>query len=258
MIRVLFIFITVRMLNALLECSGSWLCGLLAIRYFRSLLDIGETLGMVSNRKGEEIPTLNAVDKCPHCGVASPYLPLQWQGHTKGSKDSHVRLWGVFLCNSCGGLIAAASNNPDYLDFVLNYPNLIFPTPKRANEDIPEVARRYLQQAMDTIHAPDAAAVMAGSAVDAMLKDKGFVEGSLYSRIDSALSEGLLTQDMANWAHEVRLGSNRPRHADGDNPHVTSTEAEQSVDFAEALGNFLFVLTARIQRGIVAAQASAS
>lgn len=39
-------------------------------------------------------------------------------------------------------------------------------------------------------------------------------------------------------------------------PHVTAEEAKQSVEFAEALANFLFVLTARIQRGIQAATAN--
>jgi hypothetical protein len=51
---------------------------------------------------------------------------------------------------------------------------------------------------------------------------------------------------MGEWAHEVRLGSNRPRHADENSPHVSDEEAKQSVEFAEALANFLFVLTARI------------
>ena len=94
---------------------------------------------------------------------------------------------------------------------------------------------------------------MAGSAVDAMLKERGYIEGSLYSRIDQALNDHVLTQGMADWAHSVRLGSNRPRHADADRPHLTPEEAEQSVEFAEALGDFLFVLTAQITRGIEAA-----
>jgi len=58
---------------------------------------------------------------------------------------------------------------------------------------------------------------------------------------------------MADWAHNVRLGSNRPRRADKDKPHVSPNEAKQSVEFAEALGNFLFVLTARVNRGLKAA-----
>ncbi|MGV1821318.1 DUF4145 domain-containing protein [Agrobacterium sp. CG160-95] len=130
----------------------------------------------------------------------------------------------------------------------------VFPAPKTAHEDIPDVARNFLQQAFNVLHAPDAAAVMAGSAVDAMLKSKEYVEGSLYTRIDQALTDGVLTQGMADWAHSVRLGSNRPRHADENSPHVSYEEAKQSVEFAEALGNFLFVLTARIERGIAAAQ----
>ncbi|WP_245452097.1 DUF4145 domain-containing protein [Mesorhizobium waimense] len=129
-----------------------------------------------------------------------------------------------------------------------------YPDAKTAHEDIPEPARTFLQQAFDTLHAPDAAAVMAGSAVDGMLKKYGLTEGSLYARIDEALKQSLLTEGMATWAHSVRLGSNRPRHADEVRPHVSPDEAKQSVEFAEALGNFLFVLTARIDRGIKAAE----
>ena len=92
--------------------------------------------------------------------------------------------------------------------------------------------------------------MVAGSAVDAMLKHLGYESGSVYARIDQAKSDGLLTSGMAEWAHSVRLGANRPRHADKDAPHVSPAEARQSVDFAEALGNFLFVLTARVNRGI--------
>ena len=97
---------------------------------------------------------------------------------------------------------------------------------------------------------------MAGSAVDAMLKAKGYIDGSLYKRIDMALTDAVLTQGMADWAHSVRLGSNRPRHADADKPHVLPDEARQSVEFAEALGNFLFVLTAKVERGIEAAKSA--
>ena len=63
-----------------------------------------------------------------------------------------------------------------------------------------------------------------------------------------------ITKAMGDWAHEVRLGSNRPRHADHEMPHVSPAEAKQSVRFAEALGYFLFVLTAQIKRGTEAAK----
>lgn len=169
-------------------------------------------------------------------------------------------MWAVYKCTTCAGLTLARCAPSTRLSgsssFTINHNvDQIFPPSKSAHVDIPEPAKTFLQQAYDTLHAPDAAAVMAGSAVDAMLKQRGLVDGSLYSRIDKALEDHILTQGMADWAHSVRLGSNRPRHADADRPHVSADEATQSVEFAEALGNFLFVLTARIDRGLVAAGA---
>jgi uncharacterized protein DUF4145 len=111
---------------------------------------------------------------------------------------------------------------------------------------------------METLHAPDAAAVMAGSAVDAMLKHIKFIEGSVYRRIDEAVSQHILTAAMGEWAHEVRLGSNRPRHADGKDPHVSPQQAQQSVEFAEALGHFLFVLSSRVKKAIEDAKTTES
>jgi hypothetical protein len=111
-----------------------------------------------------------------------------------------------------------------------------------------------LQQAFETLHAPDAAAVMAGSAVDAMLKHLNLVDGSVYSRIDEAVRQHILTAAMGEWAHEVRLGSNQPRHADKEDPHVSPKQAQQSVEFAEALGHFLFVLSSRVNKGIADAK----
>lgn len=107
---------------------------------------------------------------------------------------------------------------------------------------------------MATLHAPDASAVMSGSAVDAMLKLLGYEKGSVYVRIDQAVAGHQITESMGEWAHSVRLGANRPRHADLDSPHVSPEEAAQSLEFAEALAFFLFVLTRRIERGREAAE----
>jgi hypothetical protein len=126
-------------------------------------------------------------------------------------------------------------------------------TARRAAAKIPETARRFLQEAMESPNAPNAAAVMAGGAVDAMLKHLGLTEGSVYSRINQAVSDHILTPTMGKWAHKVRLGANRPRHADTEDPFVSVPEAQQSVDFAEALGHYLFVLPSRIEQGIEAA-----
>jgi Domain of unknown function (DUF4145) len=113
----------------------------------------------------------------------------------------------------------------------------------------PQSLGAFLDQACQTLHASDAAAVMAGSAVDAMLKGKGYAEGSVYQRIDVAVRDHLLTEDMGRWAHHVRLESNRPRHVAAENPHVTRKEV-RVIEFADALAQFLYVLPTRIKKGL--------
>ena len=50
--------------------------------------------------------------------------------------------------------------------------------------------------------------MLAASAVDSMLKEKGYKDGSLYKRIEQAAGDHLITAEMASWAHEVRLDAN--------------------------------------------------
>jgi hypothetical protein len=186
------------------------------------------------------------LDRCPHCNVADPQLPLLQEFKTEGARTRQKSLWGIFHCVSCGGIISVRTPNEGRMND--GRIEAIFPRAKAVAIDLPPSARQYLKQAMDSMASPDAAVLMAGSAVDAMLKAKGYKKGSLFTRIKMARDEGLLTPDMAEWAHEVRLVSNDTRHADEENPHATPEQARQMIEFAEALGEFLFVLPARISR----------
>lgn len=97
--------------------------------------------------------------------------------------------------------------------------------------------------------------MLAASSVDAMLKAKALSVGSLYTRIDQAAKQHLITSQMADWAHDVRLDANDQRHADDDFPLPDTDQAEKCVEFATALGQFMFVLPARVERGIKRAKA---
>jgi hypothetical protein len=119
---------------------------------------------------------------------------------------------------------------------------------------IPERAREYLNQAVNSLSSPAGAVMLAASAVDAMLKAKNLRDGSLYARIDRAAAEHLITSDMAKWAHAVRLDANDQRHADDSSPLPTVADAKRAVDFALALGQFMFILPAKVQVGIQATQ----
>jgi hypothetical protein len=55
---------------------------------------------------------------------------------------------------------------------------------------------------------------------------------------------------MGDWAHHVRLEANDQRHADKNAGFPTQEQAEQSIEFTEALAEILFVLPSRVRRGI--------
>jgi len=91
--------------------------------------------------------------------------------------------------------------------------------------------------------------MLAASCVDAMLKEKGLKDGSLYERIEQAATQHLITDDMAEWAHDIRLDANDERHSDEKSEMPSNLDAKRVVEFAEALGEILFVLPSRVRRG---------
>lgn len=187
-----------------------------------------------------------ALDRCPHCSIAHPRIARIWAGETTNHKNGNPRYWSTYGCGTCGGVVLAVAPKSQH---GLGDITHIWPAQQVVPEELPERAKSYLSQAISSLHAPVGAVITAASAVDAMLKSKGYREGSLYSRIDAAAAAHVITQDMAAWAHEIRLEANDQRHADEDAPLPTATDAERVLEFAQALGQFLFVLPARVARG---------
>lgn len=202
---------------------------------------IATTAGEIERmRHGSELP----LDRCPHCSVARPVLNLQWQAQSANHASRNKRHWGVYRCNSCGSMVLAVS--PETSDHEIY---AIWPEIDAVSEDIPSRARDFLSQAIASLHAPAGAVMLTASAVDSMLKEQGLKAGSLNSRIDEAAKNHLITKEMAAWAHEIRLDANDQRHADDEAPLPSAADAEKAIDFAKALGQFLFVLPARVERG---------
>jgi Domain of unknown function (DUF4145) len=194
---------------------------------------------------GKTLPLGNQLDldRCPHCQIDRPNLHSVHHLETTNADGAMKRIWRVYRCARCGGVTTAwgpAMNGP-----VVE----VFPEPKLVQAELPERAQTYLSQAFGSLHAPAGAVMLAASSIDAMLKAKGYKEGSLYARIDQAATDHLITAEMAAWAHDVRLDANDQRHADEANSLPTQDDARRALDFAEALGEFIFVLPGRVKRG---------
>jgi hypothetical protein len=193
-------------------------------------------------KNGNELP----LERCPHCSVAKPrIINLGSPDCTGNSEEDNERIWQRYRCVSCGGVILTVSSGHNYYSPI----ERMWPEGDLLSDSIPERARSYLKQATESLHAPSLAQIGAASAVDAMLKAKGYKEGVLNSRIKEAEGAHLITPEMAEWAHEVKLDANNQRHADESVPLPTRDEAKKTIEFAKALAEFLFVLPAMVTRG---------
>ena len=185
------------------------------------------------------------LSRCPHCAIADPNLRRQHHLDTNDHAGSRPRRWSIYVCNSCGGIVSAWADSPGAE--IAEY----FPPTQRLADTIPGRPRAYLQQAQESLHAPAGAAMLIASAVDSMLKLKGYGDGSLYARLERAAADKLIPADMPGWAMGVRLDANDPRHADEAASLPSAEEARRGIEFANALADLLFVLPGRVQRGLL-------
>jgi hypothetical protein len=186
-----------------------------------------------------------ALSRCPFCGIARPLLVTRSASLITTREDGDERrYWRAYVCTTCGGVVTAASESEG--GPVTEY----YPSRGDISASIPERPREFLRQARESLAQPVGAVMLCASAVDAMLKDKGFKDGTLYHRINRAASDHLITQDIAKWAHQVRLDANDQRHADEGAALPSQKDAARSLGFALALADVLYVIPARVTRGI--------
>ncbi len=115
--------------------------------------------------------------KCPYCSVDNPNFTLNAGFITMADNGSNQRQWKVYSCKRCGGVVSAGGNPHTQKVFE------VYPSPATVDDVLPSKVKTFLQQAMDSIFAPAGSLMLCASSVDAMLKDKGYNQGSLYKRI---------------------------------------------------------------------------
>jgi hypothetical protein len=113
----------------------------------------------------------------------------------------------------------------------------------------PELKRIFLQAANALKRGdPDASGAMSRKVVDnssqQLLGDRSNKHNNIKGRIDALAAENILTPDLKNWAHEVRLGGNDAAH---DLDPFTQEEAGELLDFAELYLTYVYTLPGRLK-----------
>jgi hypothetical protein len=186
------------------------------------------------------------LENCPQCQVAKPLLTQQWFSPPHlYNNDQFDGGWAVYQCSKCRRVILTCA--PGYEEIQLIWPKqMILPT------EIPDRARKALSEAVKIIGAaPSASIIQTQRAVELMLHEKGVTVGKkivFNDKIKEAADKQIIIPAMVDWANEIRWAATDERHLNVDD--ATPDDAQQCVEFALALAQNLFVLPARITRGL--------
>ncbi|MFE2346067.1 DUF4145 domain-containing protein [Kitasatospora cineracea] len=145
-------------------------------------------------------------------------------------------------CDGCGGVNVLAQTHFAGLD---TDPEPVWPTAFRSiPPEVPTRVRRDLLEArrcFELAHAPAATAVMARRVVEQVCKHHGVNGGTLVKKLDAMRASGTIDGRLHDWATSLRFLGNDGAH--GDN--VNRQDAEDGLTLAEALVEYVYVLTAK-------------
>ncbi len=133
-----------------------------------------------------ELLQILTIERCPHCNVADPSLNARHSFQTNNVIGGETRFWTVYSYARCGGAVMAFAMQER------GEVQRIYPLAEVVDDALPSPAKEYLTQAIQSLAAPAGAVMLAASAVDAMLKAKGYTEGTLYPRINEAAEDHLV------------------------------------------------------------------
>lgn len=95
------------------------------------------------------------------------------------------------------------------------------------------------------VSACKASVVMCRRALQTSVIGKGASKGHLIDQIDELCTKGIITEDIKNWAHEIRLTGNIGAHPDGLE-NVTPEDAEDLIKFMEEYLNYVYIMPAKV------------
>jgi hypothetical protein len=189
---------------------------------------------------------------CPYCDAttfANVRGRAEWDGY---NPDGSVPIgppveWALVQCGTCRQ--AAVQLREDYGGgFDDDDAVFVYPRRRQLSWDVPDAVRRDWQEAAVCFQAKayTACLVMVRRALEGTCELQGVKKGRLEKRLGTLREQGLIDGTLAEWADALRLVGNRGAHFSGE--ATAREDAEDALDFAEALLDHVYVLRERFQR----------
>jgi len=187
---------------------------------------------------------------CPHCGVYSTF---------RVSAEHKNEYWGgyaqILNCNYChqhvyvvlGEKITEDSRGNKISQEVIveSYPKRV---PKMHESITKNIADDYIEaiKCLD-VGANKGAIAMCRRALQSSALEKGASKDKLIDQIDELWEKGIITKDIREWAHEIRLSGNIGAHPNEDGlMNVTAEDAKGMIEFLERYFEYVYVMPYKV------------
>ena len=166
---------------------------------------------------------------CPDCRI-----------HTNLIRLTSYSMHSIEECNGCSRVFLV-TRDIHHGNIVETHPNAL---PKPINEKTPDFLKSDMEEAYKcfSVGAYRATGVMARRTLQLCCIDKGSPKKSLKEQIDWLLEKQIITKDLKDCAHEVRLTGNDAAHPPEDIEKDNRVSKEDADDIVSLLEQFISVL----------------
>lgn len=181
------------------------------------------------------------INKCPFCGMSQPDLRLENMFESFDNDARYQRLWGVYVCEKCGGVVTAGT-------YLLKSRKVteIYPQSKIADQSLPSDIRQLWQTALDNLRDPEKSINCILKVIKSMLSDQDLTTGSILERLNQAEKKHLFSKELLEWAYEINCLEDCDQKR---KKNYLPSEEKNLVNFTLALAEFLYILPAKIRQG---------
>lgn len=161
-------------------------------------------------------------------------------GHPADPPTEYV----LIQCDRCA--LPSVQVREDYGNgFEADEPGIVYPAPRRLSWDVPSALRTEWEEARTCFDskAYTAAVVMVRRTLEGTCKENGTGKKTLHKGLAELRDRGLIDGTLAEWADALRVLGNEGAHYTGE--PVTREDAEDALDFAEALLDHVYVFRKR-------------
>lgn len=178
---------------------------------------------------------------CPKCRCHTNLIYRA--GYERHITSDKYLYYAVEECNNCQQHFLTIRLKNQYGQILKSYPEDL---PKTVNSLISDSVKKDFEEALlcQSVGAYRGAAVLARRAVQLICLDKGAKKGEkLRKQIEELFDNNIITQDIKDWADEVRYIGNDAAHPNKE--EVNEEDSEDILELLESLCDVLYVAPAR-------------